>query len=172
MSGPGSSRQPPTGEDYEVGYGRPPVGTRFKLGDIGNPKGRPRKKKTVGQTLQEALMMRIRLEVNGRWKTMTAQELMIQNLVRSAARGNTRDMRLVFALIDRYQDSPETTLNLTELESEDRKILEEYLAMQTKGGTDSASEPPADNTDQDTDENKPTDGKPTDKSEDSDGGAT
>lgn len=26
--------------DYEVGYGRPPVATRFKAGQSGNPSGR------------------------------------------------------------------------------------------------------------------------------------
>jgi hypothetical protein len=34
------------GRDYEVGYGRPPVATRFRPGGVGNPKGRPKKKKT------------------------------------------------------------------------------------------------------------------------------
>ncbi|MFN3628264.1 MAG: hypothetical protein ACK4S3_10370, partial [Parvibaculum sp.] len=28
--------------DYEIGYGRPPVGTRFKKGQRANPNGRPR----------------------------------------------------------------------------------------------------------------------------------
>lgn len=37
-----SSNQAPTG-DYPVGYGRPPVNTRFTKGASGNPKGRPRK---------------------------------------------------------------------------------------------------------------------------------
>jgi hypothetical protein len=29
--------------DYEVGYRKPPVGTRFKKGQSGNPSGRPKK---------------------------------------------------------------------------------------------------------------------------------
>jgi hypothetical protein len=28
--------------DYAVGYGRPPVETRFQKGQSGNPEGRPR----------------------------------------------------------------------------------------------------------------------------------
>jgi hypothetical protein len=31
------------GRDYEAGYGRPPVATRFRPGGVGNPKGRPKK---------------------------------------------------------------------------------------------------------------------------------
>ena len=29
-------------EDYEVGYGKPPKDSRFKLGQSGNPNGRPK----------------------------------------------------------------------------------------------------------------------------------
>lgn len=32
----------PCAKDYEVGYGKPPVHTRFKKGVSGNPKGRPK----------------------------------------------------------------------------------------------------------------------------------
>ena len=41
---------------YTVGYKRPPIATRFQPGGVGNPKGRPKKRKTVGQTLEETLM--------------------------------------------------------------------------------------------------------------------
>jgi hypothetical protein len=168
-----SPKRPRTGKDYEVGYGRPPVATRFRPGGIGNPKGRPKKKKTVGQDLEEAVMTRVTLEENGRSKTITLRALTLRNLARTAARGDSRAARLLFALIDRYCDSPETTLNLTELESEDRKILEEYLAMlQTKSGTDVASNSSTDKTNQNSDESKTADGKPTDKPEGSDGDAS
>jgi Family of unknown function (DUF5681) len=127
--------RPPTGKDY-VGYGCPPVATRFRPGDIGNPRGRPKKKRTVGQDLEEALTIRVKIEENGRSRMMTAQQVILRNLVRAAARGDTRAIHLAFALRERYQDSPETTLNPTELESEDRKILEEYFATLPKKGAD------------------------------------
>ncbi len=34
-------------QDYEVGYGKPPKEHRFKVGQSGNPKGRPPEKKTM-----------------------------------------------------------------------------------------------------------------------------
>ena len=42
-------------EDYEIGYGRPPKQTRFKPGQSGNPKGRPRGRKNVHTILEETL---------------------------------------------------------------------------------------------------------------------
>lgn len=113
--------------DYEVGYGRPPVATRFRPGGVGNPKGRPKRAKTVGQIIQEAMMTPVRIEVNGKPKTMTAQEVIIRNLVHSAARGDTKAIHALFGLKARYQDSAETTLMPSDLEATDRKIIEEYL---------------------------------------------
>jgi hypothetical protein len=164
-----SPKRPATGKDYDVGYGRPPVATRFRLGGVGNPKGRPKTKKTVEQDLEEALMIRVRIEENGRSKTMTAQQVILRNLVRAAARGDTRAIHLVFTLRDRYRDSPETTLNPTDLESEDRKILEQYLATLPTNGTDVAAKSSTDKTNQNTDESKTPDGKPIAKPEGSDG---
>ena len=40
---------------YEVGYGKPPLHTRFQKGESGNPKGRPRGKKNMATLLSTAL---------------------------------------------------------------------------------------------------------------------
>ena len=42
MSDEPEDKAPETNE--EVGYGRPPIRTRFKQGQSGNPKGRPKKR--------------------------------------------------------------------------------------------------------------------------------
>ena len=130
------------GRDYEVGYGRPPVATRFQPGGIGNPKGRPRKQKSVGKIIQEALMIRVTIEENGRSRTMTAQELIFRNLVSAAARRDVRAIHALYALKERYQDSTETTLDPAELQPEDRQIIEGYLATLRANGTDISLQTP------------------------------
>jgi hypothetical protein len=117
-------------------------------------------------------MIRVRIEENGRSKTMTAQQVILRNLVRAAARGDTRAIHLVFALRERYRDSPETTLNPSDLESEDRKILEEYLATLPTKGIDVTSNSSTNETDQSAGESKTPDGEPTGKPEDSEGDAS
>jgi Family of unknown function (DUF5681) len=114
--------------DYEIGYGKPPIHSRFKPGGIGNPQGRPKKKKSVGQMIEEALMTRVKIEENGRARTITAQEFIFRNLVRAAARGDTKATQTLFALRERYKDSPQTVLDVAELEQDDRNIIENYLA--------------------------------------------
>ena len=41
-----------TDRDYDVGYGKPPKATRFRKGQTGNPKGRPKTSKNVGTMLE------------------------------------------------------------------------------------------------------------------------
>jgi hypothetical protein len=43
----GESNERTNGEDYEVGFGKPPREYQFKKGQSGNPRGRPRKPKLV-----------------------------------------------------------------------------------------------------------------------------
>jgi Family of unknown function (DUF5681) len=153
-----------SGSKYTVGYKRPPVATRFRSGGVGNPKGRPKKRKTVGQMFDEGFMARIRIEKNGQWKTMTALEHIIGNLIEAAARGDMRAVNTVFTVQHRYKDSPETTLNLAELDQQDREILEEYRAMPPANGADVVSSSSTTETNKNSDENKATDKEPTDKS--------
>jgi hypothetical protein len=132
----------PARSDYSVGYRNPPVHTRYKKGHPGNPTGRRRRRKTVGQTIHEAMMAPVRIKVNGKTKTLTAQEVIIRNLVHAAAKGDTKAVHTLFGLKTRYQESAETTLTPSELGPNDRKIIEEYLAK-VSGGGPAAKEHPA-----------------------------
>jgi hypothetical protein len=123
---------------YEVGYKRPPVATRFRSGGVGNPRGRPKKQKTVGQMLDEALMTRVKLEENGRQKTVTALEIIFRNLVSAAARGDHAATRTIFGLYQRHKDSAETTIDVRDLDKEDREILAEYFSRLQTSGTEPA----------------------------------
>lgn len=134
--------------DYEVGYGKPPIHSRFKPGGVGNPKGRRKATTSVGQMLEDALMKKVTVEENGRSKTMTAQEYILRNLVRAAARGDHKSIQLLFNLRDRYRDSAQAVLELAELGQDDREIIETYLATLPARGlgpspTDKAGTTPA-----------------------------
>src|SRR5262245_29021911 len=50
-----SRRSSRVGGKYEVGYARPPLHSRFKRGQSGNPKGRPRGSRSVASVLHRIL---------------------------------------------------------------------------------------------------------------------
>ena len=114
--------------EYSVGYGRPPVASRFKPGESGNKRGRPTAKKTVGQTIEEALARLYTVNESGRVSKITAEALIFRNLVAGAARGDPRLIRILFDFRKQYQNGRETRLDLAGLAAEDRSILDAFLA--------------------------------------------
>ena len=70
-----SSRGPsdPPG-NYEVGYRKPPQHTRFKPGQSGNPRGRPKAEKSLGAALNDALEAKVKLRGNGKERGVSSLE--------------------------------------------------------------------------------------------------
>jgi hypothetical protein len=131
MSQPDDSNEPDhlsRRRDFEVGYGRPPVATRFQPGNKCNPRGRRKQKKTAGQLIEEAMNEKVRIVVEGKTKIMTKQQVVIHNLVNAAARGDHKAIHTLFALRARYQESTQTTVNPSDLDANDRSIIEAFLA--------------------------------------------
>jgi hypothetical protein len=159
-----SMKSPRSDSDHSGGYGQPPVSGRWKPGQSGNPKGRKKSSKTVGQSIDETLTRKVTVEEDGRRLTLTLQELIIRNLVHAAARRDTKAIHALFALKARYQDSKETLLDPTDLDMEDRKIIEEHLAKLRASSDGTDTQKSDDETDQNTNEDKSandeTDGKP------------
>jgi hypothetical protein len=111
---------------YPVGYCRTSVDTHWKSGQSGNPRGRPKGLKSVGQLLGEALARRVTIQKNGRPRTTRVQDVMIRGLVNDAARRDPRALKLLFAVMDRYGDGREREIDLTDLLPDDRDIIESY----------------------------------------------
>lgn len=76
--------------DDEVGHKKPPKHSRFKKGQSGNPKGRPRRAKTFGALLREMLNEKLNITENGRRRKITMIEATFKQLVNAAAKGDAR----------------------------------------------------------------------------------
>ena len=85
--------------DYKVGYGRPPEETRFRKGQSGNPKGRPKGAKNLGGLFQRMLGEAVNVREGERTRSMSKVEAMLQNLLLKAIKGETRSIAQVLALI-------------------------------------------------------------------------
>ena len=88
--------QEPT--DDQVGYCRPPKATRFKKGQSGNPKGRPKGSLNVATVFTKTLREKVVINENGQRKAVSKLEAALKQLVNKAATGDTRALRLLLEL--------------------------------------------------------------------------
>ncbi len=95
-------------EPDKVGYANPPVETRFKSGQSGNPKGRPRGAKGRKATVIRILMEKRKVDTQGtgRPREITVLELTVLLLKQLAATGDQKAFRTLIDL-DRRHGSPE-----------------------------------------------------------------
>lgn len=99
---------PPPDGDHEVGYAKPPVATRFKPGQSGNPRGRPKGSKNKLPYLNEERLKTIvqmeayrDIKVNDgtRQVTIPMAQAIIRSLAVGAAKGQQRSQRLFTELL-------------------------------------------------------------------------
>jgi len=85
--------------EERVGYGRPPVATRFRPGQSGNPRGRPKGARNFSTVIASALSERVAVTENGRRRRITKLEAAIKQLVNRAAAGEARATALLIQLV-------------------------------------------------------------------------
>jgi hypothetical protein len=81
-----------------VGYGTPPVATRFRKGVSGNPRGRPRGSLNVATVFTKTLLEKVVINENGQRKTVTKLEAALKQMVNKAASGDIRALRELLEL--------------------------------------------------------------------------
>lgn len=77
-------------KNYDVGYGKTPVHTRFKAGLSGNPAGRPKGSKNLQTLLAQELERPVEVTVNGQRRKMSKAQVMVVKHVDRAIAGNDR----------------------------------------------------------------------------------
>ena len=77
---------PPDG-NYQVGYKKPPLHSRFKPGRAGNAGGRKKQADGFACLFTEALNETVTITENGRPRTISKRELLVKQVVDQAAKG-------------------------------------------------------------------------------------
>lgn len=118
--------------DYEIGYRRPPKGSRFQPGQSGNPKGRPKGAKNLVNLINAELDTKVIINEGGKRRHITKREAIAKQMVNGAAKG---DIRVLHALLkldvdsDATADAPERPLS-----DDDRKTLAAFLTRRKQTG--------------------------------------
>jgi Family of unknown function (DUF5681) len=86
--------------DYEVGYGKPPIHSRFKAGNNANPEGRPKRGPFAkAEIIHNVLSETTQYSEGGQPKKATRQELAIMKVLSETLKG---DMKAAVALLGLY----------------------------------------------------------------------
>lgn len=124
---------------YQVGYGRPPKATRFKPGQSGNPRGRPKGAKSIPALLEGELNRKIRVREGNRERMLTKRELLVRRLVANGVQKGGRDGELLLRMLASHA-ADEGLASLPQvLDAQDEAILQRF--MQTLSLANRSGEP-------------------------------
>ena len=93
-------------KEYTVGYRKPPTGTRFKPGQSGNAKGRPKGSSNLATDLSAELAEQITVREGGHARRVSKQRALIKSLTAKALRGDVRATTALLALYARVLSEP------------------------------------------------------------------
>ena len=90
--------------DYAVGYGKPPKHSRFKPGQCGNPRGRPRKTGSIEAMIKRELDQMVKITEGGRELRISKREAIIKQFVNRAIKGDAKPLQLMLAHLEKHKD--------------------------------------------------------------------
>ena len=116
--------------EYKVGRGNPPLHTRFKKGQSGNPRGPRPRPKDLPALLVAALNEPVVVTANGEPRQITKREAVVAQLV---DKSTGADLRATKMLIDMLKDIEKRAVTATPPEASpltpaDEEVVENLLA--------------------------------------------
>lgn len=115
-------------DDNKPGYCRPPRHTRFRAGQSGNPKGRPRGAKGLRAELKAELDERISITSDGKTRRLSKRRLIIKALAAKAAKGDVRAADKLLSLVIQAEGFEELRGPTMSLGSDEAGVLDAWLA--------------------------------------------
>jgi len=119
-----AAKRPQPASDYEVGYRKPPVHTRFRKGQSGNPRGRPRDggiERTRRIVLEEAYR-KVTVREGEKVVEMPAIRAVMRSHLRDALKGNGPNQRAVLGLVQALES--QTKAEKSAIEANDNELAE------------------------------------------------
>jgi hypothetical protein len=124
----------PAVRDYTVGYGRPPLSSRFKRGVSGNLRGRPKGHKNLKTLLKQVMTAQISVREGSRSTKVSKLVAVVLRQLQTALKGNDRSAMVVIKMATQLglleeSDSSAGTMGLSE---SDEQIVQELLTRRRR----------------------------------------
>jgi hypothetical protein len=117
-----------TPRHYTVGYGKPPVNSRFRKGVSGNPKGRPKGTLNLATVLERTLREEVVIVESGKRTIVTKLEAAMKQLTNKAAMGDLAAMRQLLALVISAEErSKDDDKPADDLSASDQQVMQAVL---------------------------------------------
>ena len=112
---------------YLVGYGKPPMHSRFRAGQSGNPAGRRKGVRNLSTDVRHILKTPVKVNEGGRSRKISTQEGALMMLREKALKGDARSLDHLIGLAIRFNnESGETAAPV--LSAEDQAMLAAYTS--------------------------------------------
>jgi hypothetical protein len=123
---------------YKTGFGKPPVETRFKKGESGNPAGRRKGAKSFPSMFRQVMGEKVVIRTaTGKPKTITKFQAAVTQVINKAAAGNLQAFKLALAIMQ-HVDAEAGDTSETLLAGIDTKaLLKDFLARPVVATTES-----------------------------------
>jgi len=118
-------------DDYDIGYGKPPITTRFKKGRSGNPKGRSKGTKNLKTDLAEELRQTVAVREGETTRSVTKQRAMVKALMAKAIKGDTRAAGKIIDLINALLGLDQKQGRARPLTAEEEALIEVLKAKES-----------------------------------------
>mgnify|MGYP000027179464 CR=1 FL=1 len=119
----------------DVGYGKPPLHSRFQKGKSGNAKGRPKGSCNTLKLLNDVLEQKITITQDGKQVKISKKLAMLTQLVNAAVKGEIKAIAALFPYllqIDLKEEEKQQALKA--LSSSDQSIVENFIKKIKENG--------------------------------------
>jgi Family of unknown function (DUF5681) len=120
--------------DYEVGYRKPPLQSRFKRGQSGNPRGGPAGAKNLETLLTEALNELVVIAEDGGRRKISKRQAIVKQLVNRSAKGDWRPVKLLLDILQDIERRIEPQTEESSFSLADEKVLAQWKARAARQG--------------------------------------
>lgn len=117
-----------------TGYKRPPVASRWKKGQSGNPSGRKKGSRNLATDLEAELQEMVVVTEGGKARKISKQRALVKSLVANAIKNDQKAMTNLLGLMGKLAGAGQQEEPTIDLTVEDKAIIANFLRRNAPAG--------------------------------------